>query len=149
MMAYSAIATKIRGMDAKLLKEADYRTIASMKTVTEVISWLSENTVYGKFLEQFDDAFYHRGNMEKMLVSSLYDDYTRLYRFANLKQKDFLKLFMKRYEVELLNHCLRIVFNHYDMTFDLDYKKPFFDKYSKIQIEKLVTSKNIDDKYAI
>ena len=58
MMAYSAIATKIRGMSAKLLKEADYRTIASMKTVTEVISWLSDNTVYGKYLEQFDDAFY-------------------------------------------------------------------------------------------
>lgn len=145
MMAYSAIATKIRGMDAKLLKEEDYQTIAAMKTVTEVISWLNDHSVYGKFLEQFDEGFYHRGNIEKILVTSLYDDYIRLYRFSNQKQKDFLKLFMKRYEVELINHCLRIVFNHYHMTFDLDYKKPFFDKFSKIRIERLVTSENIED----
>lgn len=42
-----------------------------------------------------------------------------------MKQKTFLKLYWKRYEIDLINYCLRIVFNHYDKPFDLEYKKEF------------------------
>ena len=60
-----------------------------------------------------------------------------------MEQKKFLKLYWKRYEIDLINYCLRIVFNHYDMPFDIEYKKVFFDKYSQISIDKLATSRNI------
>ena len=62
-----------------------------------------------------------------------------------MEQKKFLKVYWKRYEIDLINYCLRIVFNHYDKPFDLDYKKEFFDKYSKLSIDKMITSKNIDE----
>ena len=39
---------------------------------------------------------------------------------------------------------LKIVFNHSNVPFDLNYKSHFFDKYSKIRIDQLVTAKNID-----
>ena len=45
----------------------------------------------------------------------------------------------------MINYCLRIVFNHYDVPFDLNYKKAFFDKYSQISIDRLITSKNVDE----
>ena len=77
-------------------------------------------------------------------ASVSYTHLTRLYRFADMQQKEFLKIFMKRYEVDLIRYCLRIVFNHSNVPFDLNYKKPFFDKYSKIRIDQLVTAKNID-----
>ena len=144
VMRYSGIVTKVAAMRAKLLKPQDYEQLASMDTVTDIIEYLKQTKSYGKFITQMDESLYHRGNIEKVLIQSLYDDYTRLYRFADMQQKDFLKIFMKRYEVDLVRYCLRIVFNHSNVPFDLNYKKPFFDKYSKIRIDQLVTAKNID-----
>ena len=131
VMRYSGIVTKVAAMRAKLLKPQDYEQLASMDTLTDIIEYLKQTKSYGKFITQMDESLYHRGNIEKVLIQSLYDDYTRLYRFADMQQKAFLKIFMKRYEVDLVRYCLRIVFNHSNVPFDLNYKKPFFDKYSK------------------
>ena len=62
-----------------------------------------------------------------------------------MDQKKFLELYLKRYEMNLINYCLRIVFNHYQKPFDLDHKKIFFDKYSDLSIDKLITSGNIGE----
>lgn len=143
VMTYSGIVTKIHAMRAKLLKSDDYRRLASMQTVTDIIHYLKDTAAYGPLIAQMDESLYHRGNIEKILAQSLYGDYTRLYHFADMKQKEFLKLFKKRYEADLIRYCLRIVFNHYKVPFDLDYKKEFFDKYSDIKIDQLATSENI------
>lgn len=145
IMAYSGIVTKVRAMQSKLLTQEDFENIASMKSVLEIISFLKEKPAYADLLNQMDESLYHRGNIEKIMFQSLYDDYTRLFRFGGMEQKKFLKLYLKRYEVDLINYCLRIVFNHYDLPFDLNYKKAFFDKYSQISIDQLVTSKSIDE----
>ena len=126
-MAYSGITTKVRAMSAKLLKEKDYDTIAGLGTVTEAIEYLKDKTAYAPYVERMDVSLYHRGNVEKILYQSLFDDYSRIFRFAGMEQKTFLKLYWKRYEVDLINYCLRIVFNHYEKPFDLEYKKEFFD----------------------
>lgn len=123
----------------------NYDTIAGLGTVTEAIEYLKDKTAYAPYVNRMDISLYHRGNVEKILYQSLFDDYSRLFRFAGMKQKTFLKLYWKRYEIDLINYCLRIVFNHYDKPFDLEYKKEFFDRYSQISIDRLITSKNIDE----
>lgn len=145
VMSYSGIVTKTRAMQAKLLTEKDYENIAGMKSVPEVIEFLKSKPAYRDYVGQMDISLYHRGNVEKVLYESLFDDYTRLFRFAGIRQKKFLKQYWKRYEVDLINYCLRIVFNHYDKPFDLEYKKQFFDRYSQISIDQLITSRNIEE----
>ncbi|MCB6415767.1 V-type ATPase subunit [Faecalimonas umbilicata] len=145
VMAYSGIVTKVRAMQAKLLTKEDFDNIAAMKSVLDIISFLKGKPAYSEFLNQMDESLYHRGNIEKILYQSLYNDYTRLFRFGGIEQKKFLKLYLKRYEVDVINYCLRIVFNHYDKPFDLNYKKEFFDRYSQISIDRLITSQNIDE----
>ncbi|MCP1100828.1 V/A-type H+-transporting ATPase subunit C [Aequitasia blattaphilus] len=145
MMAYSGIVTKIKAMEAKLLTEQDFEEISNMKNVPEVIEFLKQRPGYEKYINQMDPSLYHRRHVEKMLIQSLYDDYTRVYRFANATQRKFMKFYIKHYEVDLINYCLRILFNHYDWPFDLDYKKPFYDQYSQLSIDRLVTSKSVDD----
>ena len=56
-----------------------------------------------------------------------------------------MKLILKSYEIDLINYCLRIVINHYKQPFDLNYKRGFFDRYSQISIEKLITSRTTDE----
>lgn len=62
-----------------------------------------------------------------------------------MEQKQFLKTYWKRYEIDVINYCLRIVFNHYQKPMDLDYKKEYFEKYSQISIDALVSSKNVTE----
>ena len=143
VMSYSGIVTKIRAMQAKLLTEKDFENIANLKSVPEAIDYLKEKPAYADYVNRMDVSLYHRGNVEKVLYQSLFDDYTRIFRFAGMEQKKFLKIYWKRYEIDLINYCLRIIFNHYDKPFDLEYKKEFFDKYSQISIDKLITSRNI------
>ena len=145
ILAYSGIVTKIRAMEAKLLTPAQFEEIANLGNVLEVVSYLKEHSAYAEVLSALDDDKLHRGNIEKVLVQSLYHDYSKIYRFCGQTQRRFLKLYLKRYEIDLINYCLRIVINHYRQPFDLLYKKNFFDHYSQISIEKLITSRTTDE----
>lgn len=145
MIKYSALVTKIRAMRAKLLRDEDFQFLAELFSVPEIVGHLKGYPAYRDILCLLDEADLHRGNIEKVLVQSLYEDYTKLYRFSGLEQRRFLKLYLKRYEVELINYCFRIIFNHYQKPFDLDYKKRFFDRYSQISIDRLIGSKNMKD----
>ena len=145
LMTYSGIVTKIRAMQAKLLTEQDFDNIAGLRSVLEAIEYLKTKPAYAGYMNQMDMSLYHRRHVEKVLYQSLFDDYTRIFRFVGMAQKKFLKLYWKRYEVDLINYCLRIVFNHYDVPFDLEYKKRFFDQYSQISIDRLITSRNIEE----
>lgn len=145
VMRYSGITTKIRAMQAKLLTKMDFEQIAGMHSVPEVIEFLKGKQAYASYLERMDRALYHRGNVEKILYQSLFDDYSRIFRFSGMEQKQFLKTYWKRYEIDVIDYCLRIVFNHYQIPFDLDYKKEYFQRYSQISIDALVSSKNVTE----
>jgi len=145
ILTYSGIVTKVRAMQAKLLTREDYKNIAALGSVSDIVAYLGGKPAYSGILADLDDDMVHRGNIEKLLMQSFYGDYTRLFRFAGMRQKQFLKLYITQHEVQLINYCLRIVFNHYDVPFDLDYKKPFFDTYTQLSIDRLITSKNIEE----
>jgi len=144
VLNYSGVVTKIRAMQSKLLKPEQFEEIANLHSVPEVVSYLKEKTSYTGILETLDEDHLHRGDIEKIMVQTLYDDFSKIYSFCGLEQRKFLKLYLRHYEVDLINYCLRIVINHYQEPFDINYKKAFFDKYSKISIEKLITSRTTD-----
>lgn len=145
LLTYSGIVTKIRAMEARLLREENFVEIANLHSVPEVVNYLRDNSSYVFVLGDLDESQLHRGDIEKILIGQLYYDYSKIYRFCNLEQRKFLKLYIKRYEIDLINYCFRIVINHYEQPFDLNYKKQFFDRYSQISIEKLITSRTTDE----
>ena len=132
-------------MQAKLLTDDHFREIAQLRNVAEVVTYLKKLPAYAKAFETVDENTLHRGDVEKILIQSLYNDYSKLYRFSGLEHQRFLRLYLKRYEVDLINYCLRIVYNHYEEPFDLNHKKPFFDRYSQISIDRLITSKTMEE----
>ena len=86
VMSYSGLTTKIRAMQAKLLSQQDFENIANLKSVPEAIEYLKGRPAYARYVEQMDISLYHRGNIEKILYQSLFDDYTRIFRFAGIEQ---------------------------------------------------------------
>lgn len=145
LLSYSGIVTKIRAMQAKLLTDDHFQEIAELRNVAEVVSYLKKMPAYSEAFQAIDENTIHRGDVEKILIQSLYNDYSKLYRFSGMEHKKFLKLYLKRYEVDLINYCFRIVWNHYEEPFDLNHKKAFFDRYSDISIDKLITSKTVEE----
>lgn len=145
LLTYSGIVTKVHAMQAKLLTDKDFETITSLQSVSDIVSYLREKPAYSDYLSVLNEDMVHRGNIEKLLIQSFYGDFSRLYKFAGLHQKQFLKLYLKHHEADLINYCLRIVFNHYEVPFDLDYKKEFFDRFTQLSIDRLITSKNIEE----
>ena len=74
VMTYSGLTTKVRAMQAKLLNGRDFENIANLRSVPEAIEYLKDKPAYVRYMEQIDVSLYHRGNIEKILYQSLFDD---------------------------------------------------------------------------
>lgn len=145
ILKFSGIVTKIRAMQARLLTNNNFEEISSFRNVAEAVSYLKQTPGYSRILTDTDENLIHRTEIEKLLTLSLYEDYASLYSFSGLEIRRFLSFYMKRYEIDVINYCARIIFNHYQEPFDLNYKKPFFNKYSQISIDKLLTARTLTD----
>ncbi len=145
LLKYSGIVTKVRAMSSNLLTKEDYIKISQSAHVLDVATLLSQHPAYEDVFVNLNEQLMHRGDIEKILIQSLYADYSKLYRFGNTYVRDFLLRYMQRYEIDLINYCFRIVFNEYPEPFDLSHKREFFDKYSNISIDKLITSTNVEE----
>ena len=113
LLEYSGIVTKTRAMESRLLSPGQFQELASLHTIPEAVEYLKKNTAYAETLESLEPTQLHRGNIEKLLTQSLYRDYTKLYRFCGQKQRKFMELRLKSYEIDLIDYCLRIVINHF------------------------------------
>ena len=83
---YSGLTTKVRAMRGRLIKQEQYEKIAGLKTVSEMIELLKNTKGYGEVFKGIVAEDMHRGNMEKLMLCSKYEDYEKIYRFANMEQ---------------------------------------------------------------
>lgn len=140
LLTYSGIVTKVKSMNSKLLDDADYVKISQASNVSDIIAYLKTKESYADIFAPLGDYEMHRGDVEKLLVQSLYHDYIKLYRFGDSNVRRYLRSYIIRHEVDVIIYCFRIVFNHYAEPFDLHHKREFFDQYSCINIDRLISS---------
>ena len=112
LLAYSGITTKVRAMESRLLKPEQFQELAEQEDVRSAADYLKAQPAYAEVFEGLDDTKLHRGYMEQILTQSEYRDFTRLYRFSGVKQRRFLDLYFKHYEVEVI----KIIFVKYINT---------------------------------
>lgn len=140
LLSYSGLTTKIRAMQSHLLTEENYREIAELPSVTAAVSYLKQKPSYTAILSAAGDTELHRGQIERMLRQSIFHDFTKLYNFANLKQRRFLDIYFMRYEVFFLKICLTNVFDHRNGALDLSEFEHFFNKHSRLDFQLLSAS---------
>ncbi len=141
-LIYSGIITKIRAMNKYLLNDSDFNEFSNSTSVSEIGNKLKNHKAYADILSPLEDHELHRGDLEKLLIQSLYKDYDKLFHFGNLHIRKFLRSYLIRHEIDVITYCFRIVFNHYAEPFDLKYKRDFFNLHSNISIDKLLLSTN-------
>lgn len=145
LLEYSSITTKIRAMKRSLFSEEDYKKLIASESIKEAVQFLKQHSGYQSIFSSDDETALHRMDIEKLLTKTIFINYVKLYRFANLKQRDYLKLHVKKYEVHILKTGLRMVFDHKKDTTSLQMYKEFFDNYSQLNLELLFSSGSIQD----
>ena len=145
LLAYSGITTKVRAMESRLLKPEQFRELAEQEDVRSAADYLKEQPSYAEVFDGLDDTKLHRGYIEQILTQSEYQDFTRLYRFSSMKQRKFLDLYFKHYEVEVIKKLLRHMLGGREGQTDLSMFQGFFEKHSELDLETLCRAKNFSE----
>ena len=145
LLAYRGITTKVRAMESRLLKPEQFRELAEQEDVRSAADYLKEQPAYAEVFDGLDDTKLHRGYIEQILTQSEYQDFTRLYRFSSMKQRKFLDLYFKHYEVEVIKKLLRHMLGGREGQTDLSMFQGFFEKHSELDLETLCRAKNFSE----
>ena len=145
LLSYSGLSTKIRAMQSKLMGEQQYKEIAQLGSVIQIVAYLKKQPGFSDLWADLDENSLHRGDVEKLLVHTIHQNFTKLYRFANPEQRRFMALYFKRYEISVLKDCLRKVFDEGKAQLDLSLFQDFFDRHSKMDLEKLTSSSTVEE----
>lgn len=137
VMSYGALATKIRAMKSRLLKEADFQSLAQMENVSQAIAYLMRIPSYRAVLEGQDETRLRPRELERLVVGTLYYDFSKLYRFCDKRQKRLLELYFSKFEISIIKRALRRIFNRGDRTGESRELRSYFQKLSDIPMEEV------------
>lgn len=145
LIHYSAIATKIRAMESRLLQEEDFERLAAMESVHQAVEYLAGMPSYGSILENQDLTQIHRGDIERLMVVTLYQDFSKLYRFSHKKQREVLKLYFRKYEIAVMKRSLRRIFNHGDRTGESKGLRQALQRFTRVHLEEMAQAETVPD----
>ena len=143
---YHAISAKLKAMYSSCLRERDYDQFLTKRTVNDICSYLKNSTSYHDVLADVDEWKIHRGNMEKILNREILEQYIRLYNFMDQKQREILKFWFMRKEIDFLKHKIRYLFNQdQDEDEELQQFDEFFHKHTKIHYQDIDRARSLSE----
>ncbi|HIX60255.1 MAG TPA: V-type ATPase subunit [Candidatus Blautia gallistercoris] len=145
ILSYSGLSTKIRAMSSKLTTPEQFEEIAQLESVPQVVAYLKKCPEYRKIWADLDESSLHRGQVERLLQKSIFQDFTKIYYFANREQRKFLDLYSARYEIRAIKECLRTIFDRRDIELDISQYREFFRRHSRLDVDQLQTCTTLDE----
>lgn len=144
LLAYSGIVTKIKAMEANLIRNEDYKAAAELESTADFFAFLKNHPGYREIFNNYDEHGLHRGQAEGVFIYSLYLDFSRIYEFANIEQRKDLDLIFFRYEVNILKTCLQKIYNNGE-DYSLSIFDDFFNRHSLLDIKSLAASHSMEE----
>ncbi len=145
LMAYSGLATKVRAMQGHLLTQEDFLTIVRLPDIPAVAAWLRGQPSYEPMLRELNTAAVHREELEPHLRESVYYDFAKIYRFADAYQRQFLGLYLMRYETSFLKECLKYVLGLRDARPDPDRLERHLSRSSRLPFRELSGASSLQE----
>ena len=146
LLSYSGDLHQIRAMQSKLTSEEQILEILQLSSVPQVIAYLKRTPEYEEAWKDLDENALHRGQIQKLLKTSIFNNFSRIYQFANKEQRKFLELYSKRYEIRVLKEILTDLFDHRDSDpVDITPYCEFFRKHSKLDLDVLTACSSMEE----
>lgn len=135
--ALARYAARLLGEDVGPLQLSD---------VTQVAAYLKRMPEYSSRWDALDENTLHRGQIEKLLKKSIFQNFSRIYHFANPEQRKFLDLYSKRYEIRVLKEVMTNIFDHRDTDpVDVSPYREFFRLHSNIDVDRITTCSTMEE----
>lgn len=144
MLSFNGINTKIKAMSKNLISKEDYQAIANFDSVADFIAFLKLHPGYREIFERYDEHLLHRFHAERFFILSFYNDFAKIFRFANQEQRKDLELVFLRHEITILKDCIHYIYNK-ESNYDLSTVQLFFNRHSNINVTALFASQNLEE----
>lgn len=139
---YSALITKLRAKQSRLLSEGQLIALASCGSLPELFRELGQFPRYASVFQDENPESISRDALERKLMTHQFQDFSSLYLFADREQRAFFKLEILRYESFLLKRFLRSLFGGIQ-NFDSRSFDSFFKKHGGIDFSALSSANSI------
>ncbi len=145
-MDYSSLNAKIKAMGSMLFVYEDFVALSKLKTVEELGRRLRELPAYKTAMESLRDDELTRNPIERKIVLSLSDDFSRIYSFiTDHRIRRFLDAYFLKNEIHIIKLLLCSVFDERDVAYSLPEANNLLGKKLFIDIPKLETSKTVSE----
>ncbi len=98
--ASNSVVAKARAVFGRSLKPEDYAQLASKDSVTDVCAYLKQTPRYEKPLASVNPQITHRGQLENLLLHSVFDIFDSFRKFDFTDGAGFFRYIVKRLEIE-------------------------------------------------
>lgn len=98
----NAITTKARAIYGKRLKVQNYNELLALDNVTDVASYLKNQTNYAKYLKGINESTIHRGQLETLIHRSRFEKYVALTKYDFSDKNGFFHFVITDYEVSII-----------------------------------------------
>lgn len=140
----NVILTKVKSMYGKRIRKEDYDNLLSCKNVEQIASYLKSNTHYSSVLSSIDEKTVHRGHLEAVIKTKIFNDCEKLMRFEISTGDSFSRYLITRTEIRQIIKSLALLSG--GKAEDYVFTMPvYFNKFTKINLPALSTAKNYDD----
>ena len=143
-LSSNAILAKARSMYARKLTEDDYSELLKRRSVSDIVTYLRNETEYANVLEDLKENTVHRGQLEALLSKEFYARSSRLMRYASKSELDFYNLGVISGEIEILLNKIRTLNSEIYTGYDLAIPE-YLAKKGSFNIYGLINANTYDD----
>ncbi|MEG0570722.1 MAG: V-type ATPase subunit [Oscillospiraceae bacterium] len=137
----NVILAKTRAMYGKRLNTENYNELSRLKSVSDVVTYLKNNTYYSYYLKGINETATHRAQLEELLKRSLFSRYSKLSKY-DFSENRFYSYIAIDLEIEIIMHCISLV-NSQNFSEIIKVIPGFFSKYATFDIMRLIGIKSI------
>lgn len=142
--AATAMLVKSRAKFGRRLTQHDYDEMLSCQTVGDIAAYLRSSTHYNVSLDGIKEAAVHRGNLEQLLRTKMYQDFAELCKFERSIGEHYFEYLMTKNEIDRLLVFLRYLIAGHPEKY-LFTLPDFFSKNSKIDFVSITEAKSFSD----
>lgn len=144
LFANNALSSKAKTMYGRRLKEDDYGELLRKRTVSEIATYLKNETDYAEVLKDVHEKTIHRGQLEALLKRDSFIRRQKLLRYADVAHDKFYQYSICLEEIEQILNCVRSILSD-DYTGFVSDLPLFMNSYMSFDLAKLLEVKTIQE----
>ncbi|MCZ0717025.1 V-type ATPase subunit [Aerococcus kribbianus] len=139
----AAVKTKLKAMRSQMIKESDLDDVIAHNNLDDIYRYLMTNKSFQAAAKELNLKSSGREELEYLLEMSFFTDFLKLYRFSDLKTRQFLKLYIMTYEAHIIKRLFKNLSQKQTADLTLNQLSHFLEDKKHINMTELLMAKSI------